>query len=192
MKKRSALMILGGMIFVYMVNFISAASSAWTVQSVLNSWASAGIFKYVLPFLLIFALIFGLLQKSNILGDNKGVHAIIAAALGLLSLVGDYFPNFLEKFAPNLAVAVSVVLAAIILLGVFYDPKDEGRKKIVWVIFVVAVIFGIWLIADTFSGYSGIGYNIWDNYGPGLITLIILIIFIWAVVSVGGSKDKKE
>jgi hypothetical protein len=163
------------------INFVSAAPV--TVQGVLNSWANAGIFMYVLPFLLVFALVFGILSKTAILGENKAVHAIIAAALGLMSLVGDYFPKFLEKFSPNIAVAISVLLGVIILLGLFYDP--EGKKGYKWVmgIFVgVGILAFLLVISDTFSGNSGIGYNIWDNYGPALITLLILAGIIIGII----------
>lgn len=163
-------------------------SAAPTVQSVLNSWASAGIFKYVLPFLLVFALVFGILTKSAILGDNKAVHAIIAAALGLMSLVGDYFPNFLEKFAPNVAVAISVLLAAIILLGLFLGPaKDNKIHWVMYVLFGIGALAFIFVMSDTFSGYSGVGYNVWDNYGPAVITLVILGGIIAAIIA-GGKK----
>jgi hypothetical protein len=174
--------ILTGIMFLFMINFISAASR-WSFQGVLNTWAAYGVFKYALPFLLVFALLFGILTKITLLGDNRAVHAIIAAALGLLSLVGDYFPNFLEKFAPNLAVGISVLLAAIILLGLFYDPN--GKSGITWVIYVlfgIGVIAFILIVSDTFSGYSGLGYNIWEDYGPALVTLLILAGIIAAIV----------
>ena len=185
MEKRKVLGVLSGLMILGLTNFISAAGK-FTVQSVLNDWASAGIFKYVLPFLLVFALIFGILTKIAILGDNKAVHAIIAAALGLLSLVGDYFPNFLEKFAPNVAVAISVLLAAIILLGLFYD--FEGKKGLKWIIYVffgVGALAFILIVSDTFSGYSGVGYNLWDDYGPALVTLLVLAGIIAAIISAG-------
>ncbi len=182
MKKGLIYGLMSGIWSVLLISFVSAASK-WSVTDVLNTWASAGIFKYILPFLLVFALIFGLLSKSQILGDNRGVQAIIAIALGLLSLVGDYFPNFIEKMAPNLAVAISVLVAAIVLLGLFYDPKDAKKNWIMYIIFGVSAIAFVVMVADTFSGYSGVGYNVWDQYGPALVTLLILGGIIWAVVA---------
>jgi hypothetical protein len=168
------------------VGFVSAAP---TVQSILNSWADAGIFKYVLPFLLVFALIFGILSKTAILGDNKGVHAIIAAALGLMSLVGDYFPNFLEKFAPNVATAVSVLLCIIILLGLFYNHENKnGVKWIIYVFIGIGIIAFLFVLGDTFSGYSGVGFNVWEDYGPALITLLIIGGIVAAIIA-GGKKS---
>lgn len=188
-KKVLAGMFLVGLFLLAMISFVSAAGK-FTVQSVLNSWAETGIFKYVLPFLLVFALVFGILTKTVILGDNKAVHAIIAAALGLMSLVGDYFPNFLEKFAPNVATGISVLLAAIILLGLFIPKlKDDKVHWITYVLFGIGAIALIFILGDTFSGYSGVGNNIWDDYGPALITLLILGGIIAGIIAAAKKSD---
>ena len=53
---------------------------ATTITDVLNQWAEIGVFAYVLPFLMIFAVIYGILSKTQILGGRKGVDATIALA----------------------------------------------------------------------------------------------------------------
>ena len=187
--KKSVIGLMLGIASFSTLSLVSAATK-WSIQDVLNSWATNGIFKYVLPFLLVFALVFAIIDKSKMLGDNKGVHTIIALAIGLLSLVGDYFPNFIEKLAPNLAVGISVLLAAIILLGLFYNPKGEGGVK--WLIYVfigIGIIAFILIVSDTFSGYSGVGFNLWEDYGPALITLLIIGGIIAAVVAASKTKS---
>ncbi len=175
--------VFGALASLVLLGSLSFVSAAFNFTDMLNMWATAGVFKYVLPFLLVFALVFGILSKGGILGDNKGVHAILAATLGLLSLVGDYFPNFLEKFAPNLATGVSILLAAIILLGLFYKPEGD-EKNIIWVLFAIGAIAFILIVTNTFSDSYGLtGLNIWQDYGPAIITLVILGVAIWAIVS---------
>jgi len=67
---------------------------ATTITDVLNQWADMGVFAYVLPFLMIFAIIYGILTKTEILGKNRGVNATIALAAGLLALQFDYVPKY--------------------------------------------------------------------------------------------------
>ena len=50
-----------------------AYTYANTITNILNTWADLGVFAYVLPFLMIFAVVFGILSKTEILGKNKGV-----------------------------------------------------------------------------------------------------------------------
>lgn len=185
--KKSGWIISGilGLVLASSLNFVSAQFS---IANVLNQWASMGVFAYILPFLLVFAVIYGILSSTKILGeDQKMVNAIIALALGLLSLVGDYVPRFFQALAPNLGIALSVLLAAMILLGLFMG----GGFGIGWVKYILLGIGAIAIIAvivSSFSGYPTYATNLWDQYGPGLITLLILVVIIILIVR-GGKKS---
>ena len=151
--------------------------NSFSVSYVLNQWASMGVFAYVLPFLLVFALVYGILTKSKIFGeDNKAVNAIISLAFGLLSLVGDFVPNFFQTIIPMAGVALSVLLVAIILLGLFYDGSGGNNisKAIMWSLFVIGAIAFIIITYSSFSSYTFAGSSFWNMYGSGIITLLIL------------------
>jgi hypothetical protein len=143
----------------------------------------ADVFYYVLPFLLIFALVYGILTNSAILGTNKGVNVILAVALGLLGLVGNYFPNFIQTMAPNLAIGLSILLAVIILLGLFY--KDTDVKWIKYIFVAVGAIAFIVVAYSSLSQYGSSNSFLWQQYGSALIVLVILGIIIGFAV-----KDK--
>ena len=44
---------------------------------------NAGFYSYILPFLLIFALVYGILIRLDLFASNKPVTAIIAVSVGL-------------------------------------------------------------------------------------------------------------
>ena len=120
--------------------------------------------------LLVFALVYGILSKIAIFGDNQGVNAIIALALGLLSLSGGYASRFFATIAPNLAIALSVLLCAIILLGLWIQ-----EKAIKWTVIGVGIIAFVAVVVSSFSdkGLTVTG-GLWDEYGPALVTLLII------------------
>ena len=103
-----------------------------SITDVLNVWADAGVFAYVLPFLMIFAVVFGILNKTKVLGESKGVQATIALALGLLSLQFDYVSNFFSIFMPYTGIGIAVLLVAVILTGLVIDEDDKNHwvKKV--------------------------------------------------------------
>lgn len=69
------------------LTFLAYASySGGTIGNLIASWEQAGVFAYLLPFLLMFAIIFGILSKMQIFGDNKAISAIIALVVGFMAL----------------------------------------------------------------------------------------------------------
>ena len=156
----------------------------WSFVDLLNQGETQGIFKYVLPFLLIFALIYGILSNMKLLGENRGVHVIIALALGLLSLYGDYLPNFVASFAPSLAIGLSILLAAIILFGLFMggDAKLEWIK---YVLFGISALVFIIVAYSSLNDTSFVGSWAWQQYAPAVIVLLVIAGLIAIVVSSG-------
>lgn len=178
MKKSGILSLMAGLVLAGSVGIVSAA---WNFVDVLNYWNQAGVFSYILPFLLIFALVYAILMKSDIFGDNRGAIIIMALAVGLLALVGDYVPRFFQTIAPALGIGLSVLLAAIILLGLFYKDISWVKNVLVWsgvAIFIVVVYASL-------SSYNFAGSYLWDQYAPALITLAIIVAAIVAIVRVG-------
>ena len=102
----------------------------YNITDILNIWASYGVFAYALPFLLIFAIVFGILSKTKLLGDNKGVQATIALAMGLLALQFDYVTNFYATIFPYAGIGIAILLVAMILMGA--AAEDLNWSKYVW------------------------------------------------------------
>ncbi|MEK6893815.1 MAG: hypothetical protein AABX07_06470 [Nanoarchaeota archaeon] len=162
------------------------------IGQVLNQWQSAGIFDYLLPFLLIFAVIFGILNKSKILGENRGIHVIIAIVIGLLALQGNFVSRFFQPLFVNTGMAVAVLLVIIILVGLFIN-KDE-QKYWFWGFGAIGFIAAIIAISNAFGEY-GWGYGSASFYGDNagwIIGAVLIIGLIIAVATSGGGESKKN
>lgn len=160
----------------------------FTIADILNQWQSIGVFDYVLPWLLVFAVIFGILNTTKILGGHKGVQIIIAIVLGFLALQYNYLADFLRILAPNLGIGVSVILAAIILVGLFI-PSDE-RRYWLWGLGAIGFVIVLIVVINTFDtlGYSTGVYSDYVGYIIGAVLLIGLIIAVGA----GGSGEDRH
>src|SRR3989344_7899898 len=119
------------------------------IGNVLAQWQAAGVFSYALPFLLIFALTFGLLTRVGLFTtkdasgekSNKAVNAIIALAVSLMALQFDFVSLFFSEIFPRFGIALAIILVLIILGGVFFDPENQMFKWIFVIIgFVIAAI----------------------------------------------------
>lgn len=157
------------------------------IGNLLSYWEQMGFFSYVLPFLLIFALVFGILTKTKIF-DNKAVNGILALVIGLLALQFDFVPVFFSEIFPRVGVGLAVILALLILAGLFFDPNS---KHLNWMLFGVGVIIFLVVLFQTFDWvgwYPGFWlYDIFYNW-PGVVSVIIVLVIIGIIVGAGGSK----
>ncbi len=152
------------------------------ITTILNYWADMGVFAYVLPFLLIFAVVYGILSKTKLLEEhpqeNKGVNAVVAVAIGLLSLQWDYVPLFFARIFPFAGIGISILLVAMILMGLFFgfDTTKNGKDPAKFIFFIIGAVIAIIVVFSSFSsvGIGGAGYWWWDQYGPAIITLAII------------------
>ena len=155
-----------------------------TVTDLLNKFNNFGGFSYIIPFMLIFAVVYAILQKSKILGEQRGLLAIVSVSLGLLSLQFDFVPQFFAVIFPRFGVGLSIFLALLIFLGFFYPQNEDTKKwlgKVTWIGWLVGIGIVVWSLSswDQWGYYSGFGgwfsENIWALIVlGGLIAVIIL------------------
>lgn len=84
---------------------------------------------FLYPFLLLFFLTFGILEKTKVLGDGKTqLNALISAVIGLI-FVSAVFPKIIVgNLMLFLSIALVVVFVALVLWG-FISGKAEFPKK---------------------------------------------------------------
>ncbi|PIN77232.1 hypothetical protein COV15_02705 [Candidatus Woesearchaeota archaeon CG10_big_fil_rev_8_21_14_0_10_34_12] len=156
--------------------------------NVMQQWAQMGVFAYLLPFLIIFAVIYGVLQATKIFGDEKakGINMIIAFAIGLLSLQFDFVPSFFQEIFPRAGVGIAVLLIALVLAGLFADWTQR------WVLnsfFLVGTVIAAVVILSSLKSYTWWGSGWWQQYGSVILLLIILGAGVAVIVS---SKKENE
>lgn len=160
---------------------------AQPIGVILQQWADFGVFFYVLPFLLIFAIVFAVLQKMNIFGkgeeDKRGINAIIALTIALLSLQFDTVPVFFQIIFPKVGVGLSILLAAMILTGLFVDFK--GKTGAALILFGIGGIIFVVVLLQSFSDFSWWTGSFWQNNMSAIVAGIIVVIFVLIVVNSG-------
>jgi len=151
--------------------------------------------EIVLPFLLVFTLIFAILEKTKILGDDKRqINAIVSLAVGLLLLVFEYPREIIGNLVPFLAVAAVVLLVFMLLYGFVGGTKEGNLPKglkialgiIIGVAVVVAVLWSadVWDVIYNFFSSGKWATEIWVN----VIFIGIVIAAVAAVIASGKSK----
>ena len=144
---------------------------------------------YSLPFLLIFAIVYGILSKSKIFGENKAVATIIALTIGFMALWEGTVIDFFAIIFPNFGIALAALLVILILLGLFMSFEKSNHGTII--LWFVGIVFALIVILTSFSDYNWLGGWWWQEWG-GLIVLGILIaVVIGVIVGTGSTKPSK-
>lgn len=172
----------------------------YTITDFLNQMNELGVFSYVLPFMLVFAIVFGLLQKTRIFGDEnkaRGINAIIALAVAGISLLFDAVPLFFSNIFPKFGIGLAVFLVLIIVLGFFFNPNDDNKKgPLLWIGWFVGIGVVLWALSEwnDMGGFGNFGFGFLSDYLPLIIVVILVVVAIIFIVggSGGGGSTKKE
>jgi len=156
--------------------------------------------QVIYPFLLVFTLVFAILQKSKILGeDKKQVDSLVALSVALIVIAFSWATSIITELMPFLAVSVVILLVFMILYGFVASDKDKGLelhknvKNTIGVIIVIVLVIA--LIVS--SGQWDVVYNQLFVRGEpsdifSSILLLVIVIGALAVVVWGGGKDKNS
>ena len=179
--------------------FINLASyglgSGGTLGNMLFSWEQAGVFSYALPFLLIFAMLFAILEKTSLFGKNKPINVILSVSIALMALQFNFVSYFFAEIFPRMGVLLSIILVGMILMGLFFKFEDEkGKSTLTAKIFGGIVVLGIIIIVyQSFSGQFGFGWGLgsawgltfwFQQFGSAILGAIVIVgLLIWAIVA---------
>lgn len=149
--------------------------------------------ELLLPFLLIFALVFAVLQKSEILGKGKRqVDAIVALVVGLIVVAAGSATDIITGLIPILAVGLVVLLVFFLLLGIAYKEGDfkihENVKWVIGIAAAIAVVIGVLYLTGSWDYLK----NLIGGGGSAIITNVIFIVLIIIAVAVVVGFGKKS
>jgi hypothetical protein len=161
-------------------------------ETALNMLKTYGIFEFYLPFLLVFTMFFGLLEKVQPFGkEQKRLNVIIAAIAGFYVMVfspmaitiTSFFSDFFAKTSITIVTLLVGMMIVGLLAGPFWEKKDK-ENKIAGVIILIGVIVGAALFLN--AGGLALFTQIAGDMGFGIDgeTMVILIMVGLTVVAI--------
>jgi len=149
--------------------------------------------QVILPFLLVFVLVFAILDKTKLLGDGKRqINAIISLVIAVLFLGFSQAVGIVVNLMPVLAVVLVVILVFYLILGFVFNDAGGLRVNngikiaggiLAFLILIVAVLVvtDFWnKLLDFFKG------------GSGWLSTLIMVLVIAGALAVVLATGKKS
>ncbi|MFH1631345.1 MAG: hypothetical protein ABIA21_03980 [Candidatus Aenigmatarchaeota archaeon] len=156
-----------------------------------------GFYQFVLPWLFVFAVVFGLLKASKLFGDaNPKISAVLALVIAFFATAytGPAMATFFISIfsgATLIIAGILVVLLFIFMFGfntdIFTSDKNKNRPAL---IMIVMIIIGVILFIVATGTASGIGVSAFlsGDLVAMILVLIVLIAAVWLIVKENGKE----
>ena len=182
------------------------------LEIAINFLRDFGFFDVVLPFLLVFTIVFAILEKTMILGSQenkpkKNLNSIVAFSIAFFVIAATNVVSVLQQSLPQITLVLIVIICLMLLVGSFMGSEEFSFKNNKYIKFLLTgfILLSVSLIflgaIKTSSGNSVLN-QLW-NYlketwftGPvfsGLVFLaIILLVILYVLDAFSGIESKPK
>lgn len=121
-----------------------------------------GVLDVVLPFLLVFTIMFAILEKTRVFGTEvvegkhytkKNLNSLAAFVVAFLTVASSRLVEALTQISANVVVLLFASVFFLMLVGSFHHQTDEkgfaleGASKTLFILIIFVGLFGIFLNA---------------------------------------------
>lgn len=177
-------------------------AEALQLEGLVRTLERWGLTDVMLPFLLIFVILYAILQKTRILGEGKkNLNVIIAVVVGLLVVIPHVTGRFpadsdpviiLNDALPQISIVLVAVVFLLIMIGVFgQDYVFLGVTMPGWI--TLASLGIILLIFGGSAGWwdSGFGQTLENFFGTEGVAIFIMLV-VFGLIIAWITSDSKE
>src|SRR3989344_2696117 len=176
-------------------------------RGVIDFLGKLGVYDVILPFLLVFTIVFAILEKTKILGTEKigdkevtkkNLNSMVALSIAFLVIASTRLVAVVNEVMANVVLLLILAICFLMLVGVFFGSKEFTLEKYPgWIRFFMIMMFlGIVLIflnALDWLKYLLELISNWNaEWAVTIIFMIIILGFMWYIVKDQGAPPAKE
>lgn len=157
-----------------------------------------GLYDVVLPFLLVFTMMFAILEKTKVLGTEvidkatytkKNLNAMVAFVVAFLVIASTQLVGVINQVMANVVLLLVLAVSFLLLVGVFFGSEEFTLEKYPgWIkFFMIFMFIGVVLIflnALDWLKYIFALFVYWDaQWAAGIIFFLVILGFMWFITS---------
>jgi hypothetical protein len=182
-------------------------------RDVLSFFFELGIYDVILPFLLIFSIVFAIFEKTRVFGvdkypdgkeyPKKNINSMVAFVIAFFVIASSQLVETITKISANMVILLMGTTLFLLLAGSFHKETPEGfflegAWKNIFMIIVFAGLVLIFLDAIKTGEQTWLEFvmnqlqNVWGSTAVASIIMVIAVIGIMIYVTSGGPKAEHE
>lgn len=178
-------------------------------EGVLVFFRDVGVYEVVLPFLLVFTLVYALLEKTKVLGVEKvgdqefsrrNANSMIAFVAGFFVVASTQLVAVINEVVANMVLLLILLICFMLLVGSMHKETKEGFELSGWTkhAFYAIMFVGMILIFLNALGWLQLAWDYlafnWDSQFVGIIMLFaaILGLMLFVMHTPSDKKDEKK
>jgi hypothetical protein len=184
----------------------------------INFLVKLGVYDIILPFLLVFVLVFALLEKTKVLGietqkDSKGekveytkksLNAMVAFVTGFFVVASTQLVSVINKSLSQVFLLLLLVVCFLMVWGSFHQQTKEGffldgkKHKFYYNAMMAIVFISIIAIFLNALGWLQLAYDFlkgnWNtDYVAAVIFIVIIVGFmVWIMGEPTPAEESKK
>lgn len=187
--------------FIYKLANLRVMTQHTVFEGAIGFFQRLGIYDVVLPFLLVFTIVFAIFERTKILGteggkSKKNLNAVAAFSISLMVVVSSESVRIINESTANIVLLLLMLVGFLLLVGTFHEEGkafslNEGWKSgFMWAMLVGVLL--VFLDATQWLDEVLRWFRVTGGDVVGSIILIILIVaFIGFITQEGSSESKK-
>lgn len=177
------------------------ASGQFQLENFFRSLQNWGIMDVLLPFLLVFTVIYAILQKTHILGEKKNFNVVLAMVFGLVFVIPhvthtygtSYDPvDIINSALPQVSLVILAVLALLILVGIWGAESDWISGNTVTGGVVLLSALAVLIIFGSSAGWwQGWGW-LQNILGSDTLAIVVMILVFGLIIWFVTGEDRQS
>mgnify|MGYP006309900313 CR=1 FL=1 len=175
---------------------------AYGFEGLIYSLQHWGVFDVILPFILIFTIVYAILEKTEILGKDAFtarkyavvVALVLAFAVVVPHVTGMYYYGFdaveiINNALPQVGLLLVAIVMMLLTIGLWTGKKPDGSKGVgVWFTLVSGIIVLAIFVASI--GWWNVPSWLWRLLNSDVIALVIAILVFGIIIKFITGKEK--
>jgi hypothetical protein len=167
------------------------------LRSTISFLGELGVYEVILPFLLVFTLVFAILEKTKLLGlekvggqeiTKKNLNSMVALVTALLVVASTQLVAVINEVMSTVVLLLILILCFLLLVGSFFGDKEFTLKDYPgWIKFLMVFTF-IGIVAIFLNALDWLQFLLaplayWDaSWAVGIVFVVIILGFLWYIV----------